>query len=429
MKLRARSRDPGWAAALLLFLLGLRAARAVPEAGFSSGGEARERYEYYRNAQWGRGPQDDDGYWLQRYLLHLAYEDGQGLRLLAELGSSLENGRTGGPRATDEDRLDLHQAYLDIPASSDKSCTLRLGRQELSFGSSRLVSVRESPNVRLAFDGLRGTYVADGWRVDAFASRPVETNPDSFDDATDRDRALWGAYAVTDCPFLPGGKIDVYYLGLRRTLAVFDQGLAAEERHSFGARIWGRSAGWDYNWEFVGQFGRFGDGDIRAWTVATDTGFSPAGWPGKPRVGLRANVSSGDRDPGQSTLQTFNALFPRGAYFSEAALLGPANLIDLHPGFSVQPAATVTLSADWDWFWRESRGDGIYGTSVNLVRSGRGSAAREIGNQVTVSLAWQTAARWSVAAVYAHFFAGPFLRETGPAADVDYASTTVTFRF
>lgn len=429
MKWRMGSREPGWSAALWLFLLGLRAARAVPEAGFSFGGEARERYEYYRNAQWGQGPQDEDGYWLQRYLLHLAYEDGRGMGLLAELGSSLENGRTGGPRATDEDRLDIHQAYLDIPAGPDKSVTLRLGRQELSFGSSRLVSVRESPNVRLAFDGVRGTYVSAKWRVDAIASRPVETNPGRFDDATDRDRALWGCYAVTDCPFLPGGKIDVYYLGLRRTRAVFNQGVGAEERHSFGTRLWGRSAGWDYNWEFVGQFGRFGGADIRAWTVATDTGFSPAGWPWKSRLGLRANISSGDRDPAQSTLQTFNALFPRGSYFSEAALLGPSNLIDLHPGFSLQPATTVTLSADWDWFWRESTRDGLYGTSVNLVRSGRGSGAREIGNQGTLSLTWQTAPRWNVAVVYAHFFTGPFLRETGPAAGVDYASTTVTFRF
>src|SRR6266536_2750313 len=34
------------------------------------GGEIRERYEYYHNNLWGRGPQDDDGYWLQRYMVH-----------------------------------------------------------------------------------------------------------------------------------------------------------------------------------------------------------------------------------------------------------------------------------------------------------------------------------------------------------------------
>ena len=31
--------------------------------------------------------------------------------------------------------------------------TLRIGRQEMSYGSSRLVSVREGPNVRRSFDG------------------------------------------------------------------------------------------------------------------------------------------------------------------------------------------------------------------------------------------------------------------------------------
>ena len=34
------------------------------------GGEVRERYEYYHNSQWGLGPQDDNGYLLQRYMIH-----------------------------------------------------------------------------------------------------------------------------------------------------------------------------------------------------------------------------------------------------------------------------------------------------------------------------------------------------------------------
>jgi hypothetical protein len=34
------------------------------------GGDIRERYEYYHNSLWGRGPQDDNGYLLQRYMIH-----------------------------------------------------------------------------------------------------------------------------------------------------------------------------------------------------------------------------------------------------------------------------------------------------------------------------------------------------------------------
>ena len=40
------------------------------ESWLTLGGEMRERYEYYHNSQWGLGPQDDNGYLLQRYMIH-----------------------------------------------------------------------------------------------------------------------------------------------------------------------------------------------------------------------------------------------------------------------------------------------------------------------------------------------------------------------
>src|SRR6185503_8915249 len=40
------------------------------ESWLTLGGEIRERYEYYHNSQWGLGPQDDNGYLLQRYMIH-----------------------------------------------------------------------------------------------------------------------------------------------------------------------------------------------------------------------------------------------------------------------------------------------------------------------------------------------------------------------
>ena len=123
----------------------------------STGGEVRERYEYFHNSLWGQGPQDSDGYLLQRYMLHADLHLGTHVRLFGQLKSGWENGRTGGPRPTDEDKLDLHQAFLDgvLGIYDDVSLTMRAGRQEMAYGSSRLVSVREGPNVRQSFDGLR----------------------------------------------------------------------------------------------------------------------------------------------------------------------------------------------------------------------------------------------------------------------------------
>src|SRR6185436_9737650 len=116
--------------------------------------------------------------------------------------------------------------------------------------------------------------------------------------------------------------MDLYLLGLRRDDAEFDQGTHNERRRSIGTRIFGTPGAWDYNFELVYQWGSFGPGDIEAWTVASDTGYTLEGIPTQPRLGLRAAITSGDHDRTDSKLQTFNPLFPKGAYFGESALIG-----------------------------------------------------------------------------------------------------------
>jgi hypothetical protein len=80
-------------------------------------------------------------------------------------------------------------------------------------------------------------------------------------------------------------------------------------------------------------------------------------------------------------------------------------------------------------FWRESDSDGIYGNAVNLVRSGSGSDARYVGNQIQMLIEWEVNRHFTFNTAYAHFFAGKFLKETRPGKDVDYASVWVTFKF
>ena len=128
-------------------------------------------------------------------------------------------------------------------------------------------------------------------------------------------------------------------------------------------------------------------------------------------------------------MQTFNPLFPRGAYFNESGIIGPFNLIDLHPQLEVHPRDQVTLSVDADWFWRESRADGVYGPGGNVLRSGAASDARRIGTQASVKAEWRPTKHLKLNVVYARFVAGPFLRESGPGADTDFVGGWATFTF
>ena len=64
-------------------------------------------------------------YFLQTYLLSSDFRLGSCVRLFTELQSGLENGRNGGPRLTDLDRLDVHQVFLEWKVFSSEGTRWR----------------------------------------------------------------------------------------------------------------------------------------------------------------------------------------------------------------------------------------------------------------------------------------------------------------
>jgi hypothetical protein len=393
------------------------------------GGEIRLQYQRIHNNDW--GAKDPTGYLLARYMLHADLHLGPHLRLFGQLKSGLTHFKSYAPEVTEEDQLDLHQAFVDVGTGpGPRSFTLRLGRQEMAYGSSRLISWREAPNVRQTFDGGRFMWHNPGWQLDGFVTRPATTKPGIFDDNANPNVWFWGLYGVKTIKPL-GGGLDVYYLGFANRQARYQQGLAAERRHSVGARLWGAPGPWRYNVEAVYQVGSFGPGNIRAWTASGEFGYLFKMLPLRPLLQLRTEYISGDRRAENADLQTFNPLFPKGAYFGQAALIGPANLFDLHPVLTLYPARTTdfALSFDWDFFWRASAADGLYSVPYVLNRPGNASQSRYIGNQLTAEMDWNAARHWELELFLTYFRAGAFLQESGPGLNQTYVSPRVTFRF
>lgn len=398
------------------------------------GGEARPYYERFRNEDWGRQPQDSSGYLLQRYMLHSDLHLGKRVRFFVQFKSGLETGRTGGPRPPDEDQLDINQAFVDVLFEPGKkqSLVFRAGRQELNFGSGRLVAVREAQNVRFGFDALRAIWRAGAWRVDGFAGKPVKTDPGFFDDDPDSARTFWGVYAVRPLPAIPKSNMDIYYFGLDRKQARFDQGAAREQRQTLGVRFWNKDQAFDYDWEFAYQLGKFGRGDIGAWSFITNNGYTFRTGRLKrlqPRIGVETGVVSGDNDPRHSDLQTFNPLFPRGAYFGQIRANGALNVMGFRPRLTLQLTKRISFSTNSFFFWRQSLRDGLYSVAGNLLRTGQLSRARYIGTQPEVEAVVRIDRHTTFTINYARFLAGPFLRETPPGRDITYFATWVTYRF
>ena len=148
-----------------------------------------------------------------------------------------------------------------------------------------------------AFDGARAGWKGRLGTLDLMALRPLENRPGAFDDRGERGAHLWGAYATTARGRGPG-QWDLYLLDYRREGARFAAGSGTERRQTLGARWFGQSGLLDWNSELVAQGGELqtvaGTLDVRARTLATDTGWRWTERPLQPRLGLKADIASGD---------------------------------------------------------------------------------------------------------------------------------------
>jgi Alginate export len=403
-------------------------------------GEAREMWEQIGNDNWGQGSPPFttpslfwNGYLDERYMLGFDIHYGKHIRTFVDLKSGLNSYRFGGPRPIDEKKLDFQAAFLQIGTSEgQRFINLRVGRQELEYGSGRLIDIREGPNVRLSFDGFMVKSKFDQWSIDGFAMRPDLDKPGFFDNAPNHQVGFWGVYVTRSLPNRT--TLELYYLGLDRKEATFQRGTAQEVRHSLGGRISRPIAterpGWDFDDEALWQFGTFGSDDIQAWTVATETGYRIPTIPLKPRFSVKADISSGDH-PNSNTLGTFNPLFPKGDYFGVLATTGPGpiNFIDVHPHVETTLPHDVSVSFDWIVQWRESLDDGVYSVPGFLIRAADGSRARFVGHRPGTQIRWQVNRHLWFQGDYGIFYAGRFLKETQPGRNLNYWALWAGYKF
>jgi Alginate export len=116
--------------------------------------------------------------------------------------------------------LDLHQAYLYV-GNPAFPLSLKAGRQELSYGEERLVSVNPWNNIGRTFDAIKLRWQIPGIWIDAFTSRIVIPEDGRFDVDNDYD---WfsGVYASTTK--LPHHIVDAYFFARNAS----PQAIAAE---------------------------------------------------------------------------------------------------------------------------------------------------------------------------------------------------------
>lgn len=401
-------------------------------ATLSFDGSLRERYEWSDQRDLAAHGGGRDSTFMQRFLLGSKLDYGHYLSTYVQLGSSIATPRDQGRKPTDDDHAYVGQGYIDLKLPTDAGLgTLRVGRQEIPLGSLHLMGTRDGANVRRSFDAVRASWATPKNRVDAFIGHPVNIKKGSFDDDTDNSQKIWGLYATT--PVAPlASSIDLYTFGFENNDSTYTQGSGSERRYTVGSRIFGGASGFDWDNEAAYQFGEFSPNGasrtIRAWSASAHAGYTASTWMWRPRFGGKMGIASGDKNPRDGELNTFNAMYPKLPYLTENGLVAPANLIDIHPSVTLTPTDTLSVDLSWDAMWRQQKQDGFYlGPMKPVKNSTQGS--RFIGNQYQIATQW-TPEKWlQFKFAYAYFDVSHSLEKHADLKDMNFIMTSATLSF
>jgi hypothetical protein len=319
----------------------------------------------------------------------------------------------------DENKLDLLNAFVDLKVGevNDKPVYVRAGRQELLFGSQRLVSTLDWANTRRTFQGVSGFVTGDKWDAELFWVQPVVPNSNRFD-SVDNNQNFAGAW-VTYKP-KKGTTADLYYLMLDNTNNVTQQRIvrAPFTRHTFGARTAGdldNEILWDL--EAALQLGTQGRRDVVAGMATAGLGYHFKDTAGNPTVWAYYDYASGDGTPNTGNQTTFHQLFPFGHYYMGwADLVARQNIHDVNFHLYLYPAKWATVWVQYHNYWLANRRDALYNAAGNATRrDATGAAGSHVGNEIDAVVNLHLTPRSDLLVGYSHLYGGEFLKRTsGP---------------
>jgi hypothetical protein len=413
----------------------------------------------------------DDNWFLQRARIGMKLALTDWLKVYAQGQDSREinSDRPDFPGllgAEGDDAFDLRQAWVEFGNPKSFPLTLKIGRQILSYGDERLIGAFDWNNIGRTFDAAKLRWEEKTWWLDAFAGSVViptrsEYNQSDFLNGSElhRQQILSGLYfsttaipiQVTDLYVLhlhenanpkyaqnPLGDTNFVTLGARfkskpgALAPQEDAGLAKDGKTVVDPKP-SRPVGFDYEGEFAFQTGNVRGLDLTAFAAHVGLGYTlDSSW--LPRFGIAYNFGTGDDDPADREIQTFQNLFPTNhKFYGQMDVFSWQNMHDLEFSVKMQPAKTVTVKAEYHAFWLETTEDVWYrANGVTPVRAPSAltrAAGNYAGSEVDLIITWNVNKHLQIEGGYSHFFAGDYLADTGPSDDADfgYVQAKVTF--
>jgi len=396
-----------------------------PKTYLSFGADLRERFEANDAPSFGVGGSHPTDYLISRLEVDADLHLGAKVQVFTQLQSDFAPGKAV-LSPVDQDRLDLEQAFVAITQPLDGGVLkLRLGRQQFAFDLQRFISVRDGPNVRQSYDAAWADYERGPWRFIGFYSLPVQDRDlRAFDDFSS-DRLTYGGFRVERRLF-EGAQLAVFYSRFTQDTVKFLSASGNERRDILDAHFSGARSGFDWDVEAMNQTGRIGADNIEAWAFGSLAGYTLRDVAWTPRLGLQVDAASGDNNPNDRRLGTFNPLFPNGYYVTLAGYTGYVNFIHVKPSLTLHPTKTLKVMLAAAGQWRETTADAVYTQPDIPVAGTAGRPGRYTGTYGQIRVDWAVSEHYAAAIEAVHFAVGEAIRAAG-GHDADYVGVELKY--
>ena len=303
--------------------------------------------------------------------------------------------------------------------------------KNLAFGSERLLGNSNWLNTPRSFDGFRGTFRGNAYRVDAFAACMDKIHDGQFNECIAGSN-IYGVYS-TFAKLIPHTSIEPFFFWRRQSGLKSEAGPLGVMNYGTIGFHWSvkPAAGLDYDVEMARQAGSLGSDTISAWAGHWLGGYTVARSRYKPRVMAEFNYATGDHNPKDGTRGTFDQIYPSGHdLYGLTDQVGWKNIEHIRAGVEFKPAAKWKVGSKYSSYWLADTHDALYNTaSVALAKSAAGTAGKFVGQELDATAAYNYDKRTIVGAGFGHLFPGTFLNKTTPGVGYSYPYLYMMYGF
>ncbi|MBA4020091.1 MAG: hypothetical protein C0483_23240 [Pirellula sp.] len=370
------------------------------------GGQYRMRYHNEQNMRGFGLTGNDDAFLLQRTRLFANAQLSENVRVYAEMLDAVSNYENFAPRGIEENRLDIQNLFADLTLFDGARGNLKFrgGRQELLYGSERLVSPLDWANTRRTFEGYKFLWVGEDWNIDAFYTRPVIISP-TQPDSPDYQQEFSGIFSTYKG--VENNTFDTYWFSYYN-----NRGANHYKYDTMGGRWLGSKDSLLWEFESGMQYGDNTSGSDH-WGTFTTAGIGKKmekkTW--KPTLWGYFDYASGGARRGAG--EGFNQLFPLAhKYLGFMDLYGRSNICSPNAQLTMQPHEKVKLLCWYYYMFLEDVRDTPYNINMSPFNPANAPASRDLGHELDLLCTYTLNPRMEMLFGYSHFFSGNYYKET-----------------